>query len=308
MPLIDARSQLAAKIESVEGTAETLAASDALAAGDIKFDPDVNIEELGLQSSSLSPYAGVAGGGIGRLTFKAELKGSGSAGTPPEIGKLLRACGYAETIVGGTSVTYDPASSSIPCLTMAHYLDGKRYLMAGARGNWEIPLNAGKPGIITFDFLGTSIAESDTNLLTGLSLQTTRAQPFQNASFTIDSYAAIVEAIVIASGNTIDLRDDVNSAQAYLSAIIADRMATMKLNPEDVLIATHDFWTKWKAGTQVAFTAQLGATAGNILTITAPKVQYGKVGQGERKGYATKEIDAVLRRSSGDDELSLAFT
>jgi hypothetical protein len=33
-----------------------------------------------------------------------------------------------------------------------------------------------------------------------------------------------------------------------------------------------------------------------------------KAGLGERKGHATKEIEAILRRNAGDDELSLAFT
>jgi hypothetical protein len=308
MPIIEARSQLAAKEETTEGTAETLAAANAILAGEIKFDPDVDMEELDLQSSSLSPFPAVAGGRMARMTFKCEPKGSGTAGTPPEIGLLLRACGYEETIVGGSSVTYDPASSSIPSLTMAKYVDGKRYLMAGARGDFSIELKAGKPGKINFDFLGTAVEEADVALLTGINYQTSRAQSFMNANFQIDSYAAIVEAISIASGNSVELRDSANAAHGYLSAVISKRLATMGLNPEDVPVATEDFWTTWKTGALVAFTAQLGATAGNILTITAPKVQYMKAGLGERKGHATKEIEAILRRNAGDDELSLAFT
>lgn len=308
MPLIEERSQLAAKAEGTEGTAETLTAAEAILASEIKFDPDINMEELNLQSSSLSPFPAVAGGRLAKMSFKCELKGSGAAGTAPEIGPLIKACGYGETIVGATSATYLPASSSIDSITIAKYIDGKRYLMAGARGNFEIALNAGKPGIIKFDFLGTALADTDAALLSGISYDSTRAQPFQSASFTLDSYAAIVEAITIASGNTLSLRESANAAQGYLSTIIAKRLATMKLNPEDVLVATKDFMATWEAGSQVAFTATLGATAGNILTITEPKVQYNKLGQGTRNGIAITEIDAVLRRNSGDDELSLAFT
>jgi hypothetical protein len=271
-PLIEARSQLAAKVEDVEGTAETLSATYAILARNIKFDPEINVEQLGLQSSSLSPFAGVPGGRQARMTFECELKGSGTAGTAPEIAPLIRACGFGETLVGGTSATYAPASSSIPSLTMAKYIDGKRYLMAGARGNFSLALNAGKPGIIAFDFLGTSIADSDTALLSGITYQATRAQPFQNASLTIDSYAAILEALGIETGNSIELRDSANALQAYLSAVIGKRNMKLKLNPEDVLIATHDFCDDWENGTLVALTATLGATAGNICTITAPKV------------------------------------
>jgi len=308
MPLIEARSQLAAKVETTEGEAIALAAADAILARNIKYDPDIEVEELDLQSSSLSPFAGVAGGRKGRITCECELKGSGTPGTAPEIGPLLRACGFAEDIVGGTSVTYAPASSAIPCLTMAKYVDGKKYLIVGARGNFEIDLKAGKPAIIKFDFLGTSIADTDTSLLSGITYQATRAKPFQSAAFTINVYAAIVEAINIKTGNALELRPDVNSVQGYLSTVIGKRLMTMNLNPEDVLIATHDFWDDWESGTLVAFTAALTGAAGNITTITAPKVQYGKVGQGSRVGLQTNEIAAVLRRNAGDDEISIAFT
>ena len=307
-PLIEARSQLAAKVEDVEGTAETLSATYAILASNIKFDPDVDMEELNLQSSSLSPFPAMAGGRLARMTFQTPLKGSGAAGTPPEISALFRACGLGETTVGGNSVTYAPASASIPSLTMAKYIDGKRYLMAGARGKYDILLNAGKAGKINWDFLGTAIAPSDTALLSGISYQTSVAQPFQNASFSIDSYSAIIEELMIGSGNKFELRPDANSVQGYLSTIISERLMTLKINPEAVAVATHNFWTKWFAGTLVALTATLGATAGNICTITAPKVQYGKIGQGTRSGYAVDDIDATLRRSSGDDEISIAFT
>lgn len=306
--MLEKRSQLAAKVEVTEGTAETLAAADAVSSGAIKFDPEIEVEDLNLVSSSLSPYPGIAGARQAKMSFECPLKGSGVAGTAPEIGELIRACGYVETVVASTSVTYTPTSSAIPSLTIAKYVDGKRYLMAGARGNFDIELKAGKPGKIKFDFVGTAIADSDLALLSGVSYQSSLAQPFQNASFTINSYAAIIEALTITSGNKIELRDSVNSLQGFLSAIIGERMATLKLSPEDVLIATHDFWATWEAGTRVALSALLGSTAGNRLTITAPRVQYKKVGQGERKGLATYEIDAMLTRYAGDDELSLAFT
>lgn len=308
MPLIDARSQLAAKIEDTEGAAMDMANTEAVLASNVKFDPDIEVEELDLQSSSLSPFAAVAGARKARMTFECPLKGSGTAGTAPEIGVLLKACGFGETVVADTSVTYAPASASIPSVTIAKYTDGKKYLMAGARGTFEIQLRAGKPGIIAFDFLGTALADADDALLASVTYQSTLPKPFQSASFTIDSYAAIVESIMIATGNQLELRPDVNSVQGYKSAVISKRLMTMKLNPEDVLISVKDFWAAWEAGTLVAFTAALTGAAGNITTITAPKVQYGKLGQGLRGGMLTYEIDAALRRNAGDDELSIAFT
>ncbi|MCK7495178.1 MAG: hypothetical protein MZW92_31855 [Comamonadaceae bacterium] len=44
-----------------------------------------------------------------QLTFDVEIKGSGAAGTAPELGVLLKGCGFGETVVAVTSVTYAPA-------------------------------------------------------------------------------------------------------------------------------------------------------------------------------------------------------
>jgi hypothetical protein len=46
------------------------------------------------------------------ITFDVELAGSGSAGTAPAFGPLLKAAGLSETVVAVTSVTYAGVSSS----------------------------------------------------------------------------------------------------------------------------------------------------------------------------------------------------
>src|SRR5258708_6165945 len=45
----------------------------------------------------------IYGGQLKRITFECEVKGSGAAGTAPEIGPLIEACGFDETIVAATS-------------------------------------------------------------------------------------------------------------------------------------------------------------------------------------------------------------
>jgi hypothetical protein len=54
----------------------------------------------------------------------------------------------------------------------------------------------------------------------------------------------------------------------------------------------------------------LGATPGNICTLSAPKAQITDVGDGDRDSIRTNEIEGQLNGSTvaGDDELSLAFT
>jgi hypothetical protein len=308
MPLLWKRLQIAAKTEVAEGTAIALTATEAILANNVSYDPEIKMTARAAASSSLSPYPKVAGSRQAKLTFDVDLKGSGTAGTAPEFGVLLKACGMTETIVAVTSVTYTPASSSIISITLGWYVDGKKFILAGARGTWKMDLKAGEPGVIHFEFLGTAIEDSDTALLSGVSYQTTNPPAFMSASFTLAAYAGIIESMSIDMGNALYLRPSANAAQGFISTVITGREPKLTINPEDVLVATKDWWAIWEAGTLSALSAVVGATAGNICTITAPKVQIGKMKPAERDGIVVQEMECELSRNSGDDEISLALT
>lgn len=302
------RSILAVAEESVEGTAESLVAGDAVLAANIKVTPEVETDDRVAMSASLSPWGKVPGAISGKASFDVEIKGSGAAGTAPEFGLLLQACGFLETVDAGVSVTYTPASSSIPSLTIGHYLDGKRYQLAGCRGTVKFTFEEGKIVKASFEFTGTSYTETDAALLSGVSYDSTIPRPFLDASFALDSYAAIIQQMEIDMGNTVSLRPDANSTGGYISAIISSREPKLTVNPEDVLVATKNWYSTMTAGTQIAMTVTLGSTAGNICTVTAPKAQISSLGNSDRDGTSVRDIEAILCRNSGDDELSIAFT
>lgn len=306
--MLEAREQLAFETEDVEGTAETLVAADVILVANAKFTPDVKMNERPNRSSSLSPFAAVPGFRSAQIEFDVELKGSGTAGTAPPIGELLLACGYSETIVAGTSVTYLPASASIPTLTMALYMDGVAHKIWGARGEVTFPLKTGEICWAHFVFTGADFSVIDAAFLSGVSYNSTVPEAFLNASLTIDSYAALLAKLDISMGNTIELRQDANSSSGHKSAAITGRLPVMSFDPEKCTVATYDFYGKLRSGNEGALTAALGDTAGNICTITAPKVQYTKISEDARNGLRLLGIDCQLNRSSGDDELSLAFT
>jgi len=308
MSLIWKRLQIAVKEEATEGTPETLAAADVLLASNVSYEPEVKMTERPAASSSLSPFSKVPGSMQAKVSFDVGLKGSGEAGTPPEFGKLLRACSMAETIVANTSVTYDPASTGVPSLTIGWFVDGKKYEVAGCRGTWKLDLKAGEPGVFHFEFTGTNISDADLNLLAGVTYQSTSPPAFKSANFTLDAYTAIIENLSIDIANNVVLRPSANAPQGYVSAIITGREPKLTLDPEDVLVSTKDWWQLWEAGSLVALSAQVGATAGNICTISAPKVQIIGMKPGERDGIAIQEMECELKRNSGDDEISLQFT
>jgi hypothetical protein len=96
MSMLVRKRQLAAKTESVEGSAETLAAEDAGIL--VNFSPKANYDPQMYQRdpvrASLTKMGKLAGKRSGGLDFSIELKGSGSLTTEPEWAKLIKACGF----------------------------------------------------------------------------------------------------------------------------------------------------------------------------------------------------------------------
>ena len=303
------RAQIAIELEDVEGTAETLVAADFILAGNASFEPTVETNPREAKSASLSPFAHVVGARSAKLSFDTNLYGTATAGLALAYADALHACGLAETLVGGTSATYLPASSGISSATLAVYLDGKAYKMWGARGNVQFMLEKGKPGVARFSFTGANWSETDTALLSGVTIPTVTPNPFLSAALTIDGYAAMVSKVDIDLGNEVVLRPDANSASGHKSAVITGRAPTLSFDPENAAITAEDYLGNWATGAQMAFTASLGtATGGNKFTITAPKVQYRDCQLADAGGISRYEITAHLARNAGDDELSIAVT
>jgi len=305
--MLEKRTQLAAAVESVEGAAETLDAGDVVLADNITFTPSIDMDERSEMSASLSPFAAVPGKRSATLEFDMDLKGSGAAGTAPALGVLLQGSGLDETISAGTSVTYLPASSSIPSLTLAAYMDGVIHKLWGARGTMRVSLEQGRFGRVHFTFTGADFSVTDGALLSP-TYESTTPPAFLSASLTIDSYSAMIGKLEIDLGNEITLRSDVNQSSGHKSAIITARKPTLSMDPEKILVATYDWYGKWRSGNQGALSTELGSVAGNIITITAPKVQYSRVAEASNAGLRTLGIDGLLGRDSGDDELSIALT
>jgi len=97
MSMLIRKRQLAAKIEAVEGTAETLLAADAGIL--VNFSPKASYDPQMYQRdpvrATLSKMGKLAGKRSAGIDFSIELKGSGSVIVEPEWLRLIRACGFA---------------------------------------------------------------------------------------------------------------------------------------------------------------------------------------------------------------------
>ena len=303
------RAQLAVEIEDVEGTAETLEGADVILAFNPRFEPIIEPHERSPVRSVFSPSPSVMGKRSARLSFEVELVGPGATGTALYFADALRACGVNQVLAATT--TYKPvtAAASAPSATLALYKDGKAKKIWGARGTFRLLAEVGKAVRLAFDFTGADFSETDTALLSsGVSYHATIPPAFQGATYTLDSYAGTIGRMEIDAGNQVALRPDVNAGSGHKSALITGRKPMLTIDPEEVLAATEDYLGNWRAGTQMALSAAFGTGTGQVITITAPKVQFQNVSEAERDGNAAFDVNALLCLNSGDDEWQIAIT
>jgi len=159
-----------------------------------------------------------------------------------------------------------------------------------------------------FDFLGVWDGVTDGALLAP-TYEGTLPPAFLSGSFSVASYSAVIAGVSLDLGNTLTLRQSVNKAAGYVSCVITGRDPNGTMDPEMTLVATHDWYGRWKAGTTGALNiGPVGATQYNKFTITAPKVLYQKVSDAEREGLAVADTAFQLAMNTGDDELVLEFS
>lgn len=250
----------------------------------------------------------VFGGTLRTITFDVEIKGSGVAGTPPEMADLLEACGFAETIVASTSVTYDPASASIKSGTAYYYQDGTLMKLTGARGNVSFSFPVGEIGKASFTMTGHASAVTDV-ALPAATYDSLVPTPFINAAFDLGGYAAIIGNFSFDMANALSMSPDANASDGFGEIRITGRDVAGSFDPEHQLVAVQPFDADWRAGTNFTLTTgAIGGTAGNIYTVSHPVISYREIGPGDRDAVRTLDVSYGASESTTDDEVSIAFT
>lgn len=104
-PILTRRALVLAKIETTFGTDAAPTASDALMVSAPQFTANLNVLERNFVRDDISPLARRVGRKVAGMTFGVEIRGNetvdtGLIGDAPRIGRLLRACGFAESATG----------------------------------------------------------------------------------------------------------------------------------------------------------------------------------------------------------------
>lgn len=270
--------------------------------------------ERGAIRASLGQLQRTYGGELRKLTFECEIKGSGAAGTAPEIGPLLTACGMSETVVAVTSVTYKPTSveANHKSITLYYYEGGRKlHILTGCRGTVSFSLEAGGLCIASFEFTGHYTQTTDASQpTTTYSSQVPKCG--LNMAVSLNGVTAIVaRSWQWALNNVIEISPSLAAADGYGPVIIASRDVTGSMVIESELASVINIDALLAAGTRFAFASgTLGSTAGNRVAFSTPAsstyVTNSELQDGN--GLRLRNIPLAVDDSTADSELSIAFT
>jgi hypothetical protein len=251
----------------------------------------------------------VVHGVFNTIDIEVELAGSGTPGTAPAFGPLLKCCAMSEDVETDTSVTYASATQTPAAqktCTVYWYEDGALHKMVGCVGTMNLSAPSGI-GKLSFSLQGTYVAPTDTALPDAV-LSSVVPPVVAGISLTIGSFTPVITALSVSLGNSIAKRQDINDENGIAGFVINGREVTGSIDPEAATFAEFNPWAAWKAGTTAAISATIGDTPGNTCATSLPVCQYRTPSYGDREGVRTYDLTFVARDDAGGPEFVLTFS
>lgn len=294
-----------AKIETTYGTdAAPTGGANGIQMKNVSYTP---LEGEEISRELMLPYLGNQGidlAGIhAKVEFEIELAGSGTPGTAPAWGPILRACGFAETITAGVDVVYSSVSEGFEATTLWWNHDGVKHVLLGSRGNPVFDFTAKKHPVMKVSMLGLFGTITDTALpattLTAFKKPVIVSKA--NTTLSIHGVSSPSESLSLDAGRKVEPRFLIGDE----SIEVTDGSMTGTAVVEAAPLATVDWFAKAKDRTRGALALVHGTVAGNIVEIDAPAVEIGKPTPGQSQGILTYSLPLSFCPVTGDDELTI---
>ncbi len=311
MPLLSRKRLILAKTESTYGTDPTPTGSaNAILVRNLEITP---LQADTVTRDLIRPYLGNSDQLLAQtrveVTFEVELAGSGTAGTAPAYGPVLKACGLSETVVATTSVTYAPVSASFSSVTIYFHNDGIRHKVTGCRGTFELNAEVGQIPVISFTMTGIYNAPTDEALPSPTYANQSAPLIFKNgntSNFSIFSYSGCLQSLNFQMANEVIYRELVGCTK---ESLIVNRAPAGDVVIEAPSIATKDFFSIATGSSTGSISFQHGGTAGNIVTFTTAQSDIANPSYSDQDGIQMLNLPYVaVPTSAGNDELSLVYT
>lgn len=307
MSLLNRKRTILAKIETTYGTDPVpTGGANAILVKNMNITP---METTLVQRDVIMPYLGgqqqIAAAVYAKVDFEVEMAASGTAGTAPAWGPLMRACGMSETVVAVTSVTYAPVSAAFDSVTLYLNVDGVLHKMTGARGTVSASMSLSAVPMLKFSFTGiyqpVVDAAAPTVVLTAWKLPLA-VNNTNTTGLTLQGFAtAVMSDLSVDIANAVTYRSLVGGVQQVL---ITDRHPVGSITIEAGTVAAKDWFTAAQTAATGPLSITHGITAGNKVKIDGLLTQVTKPTYSDKDGIAMLQMGMNFIPTSGNDELT----
>ena len=298
-------------METVYGTAPVLAAADAILATKIRIMP-MEGQDLSrdLERPHMGAQATIPVDLHAKMSFTVEILPSGTAGTAPVIGKLLRALGCAETIVAATSVTYNPVSRNHESVAVHLWIGDTRFALIGARGTGTLRVNASGIPVLEVELTGlwtqpSQAARIEPDLDDQLEADVLAATTTNTPVFTVNAVGLVMRSLSLTLGNQVEPRFLIGADRV----LITGRQELVETTVEAVPLGTLNPFALALARTKVPIALTHGTAAGKTVSLSVPAAQVQRLQSiEEQQGIAEWPLRLVPQPVARNDQWTLAFT
>lgn len=295
-----------AKVETTYGVDAACTGADAVVTSKVQLMPlEGNTISRDLDRAGFGGDQKLHVGSHVKISFSVEAVGSGTLGTAPGWGKLIKACGCSETIVAVTSVAYGPDRATTTSLTIEFYLDGQRHRMTGARGKFTLSMNSQNIPLLNFEFTGLWVdpatAAPPASLTGWADFQVPDPVTFTDTpTVTLHGVASVFTTFEFDAGQQVEFFD--NPGEQYVG--ITDRDSTGRLTMLAPVLTTKNWFTTAKANTLGTALLSHGTVAARkvIFEAAAATVQVLQPKYGDDRGRATLECGLAFVPTSANDD------
>ncbi len=304
-----------AKIETAPGTdAGPTGVANALLVSDPTFDFSYKNVDRNLIKGFMGADAQLVGSRFVDIGFSIEISGSGTAGTAPAWGPLLKACAMAEVVTAGSRVEYVPVSTGLQTLTIYYHKDGVLHKALGCVGSAQLGMGEGERPLFKFKFIGldggtTATSNPSATLSAWKPPQVITDTNTAGVKFgsTYSAGALTGGTSYISRGLNLDLGNDVKaiSLLGAKSADISNRNMSGSVQLELSAADEVSFLTDINSNTLTSMSFEHGTTAGFKILIHMPSVQRINPKTADYEGRVHMGLDLRLLPVTGNDEMRI---
>lgn len=315
------RHVVAIETEATPGTAEALVEGDVHSlVGNAAMSTEFERIENELSQATLSEEPDFQGTQEAEISFMHYLKGSGTADAPPDWAEFLKHAGFAEAIDAGVDVEYTPDSNFSTNPATIGIFNGRtssgnalRRLAKGCRAaTMTITIEPGQVPRIEWTWRGAFAGRADAAGLTtaanyhdGAGLDTTQPQRATGVNLSIGAWSPNFRVLTVTVEWELTQVEDADDDSGICGYEVVSRMVTGELQLYTRPVSEKDVIADIKSAGTAAFSATIGATAGNIVEITGPAVQLADIDEGDESGLMSDTIALKFTGDAGDDEIKI---